>query len=155
MRQTDREGCCLPILGEFCWKAPAALPELGGRRPAQVLTAEPAYRPFRSATLQSKHIYSIATFLALAIMSPDILIRPLARPDADAASALRREAVIEAPHAFLISVDDNLAQDEANVRRALEAGVDSVILGAMNPGLCAMAGLYRVDRIKRRHVLTV
>ncbi len=86
-------------------------------------------------------------------MTFSIFIRPLTPADGDAAAALRREAIANAPTAFLTCVDDDLDDDELKLRAALELGDEPLVLGAFAPELCGLAGLYRTRHLRRQHVV--
>ena len=77
-------------------------------------------------------------------------IRRLAPGDVDAYAALRREMLVNAPHAFTASPGDDV--DPASIAASL-AGDGYAIVGAFDGvSLVAAAGINRERRAKRAHV---
>ena len=62
-------------------------------------------------------------------------IRTLNQDDAGELFRLRRNALLDAPLAFLASPEDDLASSEATVRELLKPQRDSVVFGAYTHGL--------------------
>ena len=76
----------------------------------------------------------------------------LLRPD-DAAVyvALRREALLDAPLAFLSSPEDDVAGSLEAARRQLRPSPHAAVFGAFDPALIGMLGLYRDRHRKAAH----
>ena len=83
-------------------------------------------------------------------MSPSD-IRILTEADAEPLFALRREALQQAPLAFLSSPEDDIASSVAAVAALLRAETGSAVFGAFAPALAGMAGLYRERHAKAGH----
>jgi GNAT superfamily N-acetyltransferase len=81
---------------------------------------------------------------------PGITIRPLEVGDVPAFIRMRRVALEQEPHSFGASIDDDRAMDLRFVEGSL-ADPDQVILGAFDPDLVGMVGIYRDRLIKARH----
>lgn len=80
------------------------------------------------------------------------MIRHLRPEDAEAYAAVRRQALLEAPLAFAASPADDSACSPDAVRQRLKQGPpDSIIIGAFEPKLIGMLGLYRDTHIKAAH----
>jgi RimJ/RimL family protein N-acetyltransferase len=79
------------------------------------------------------------------------LIRELQDDDAYAYADLRREALLEAPLAFVSSPDDDLVSSAEAVREQLRRTPDSVIIGAFRQRLVGALGLYRDPHVKLSH----
>src|SRR5258708_4742103 len=78
-------------------------------------------------------------------------IRILNQDDAGELFRLRRNALLDAPLAFLASPEDDLASSEATVRELLKPQRESVVFGAYTHGLIGMLGLYRSNQRKAAH----
>ncbi|HIC79978.1 MAG TPA: GNAT family N-acetyltransferase [Kiloniellaceae bacterium] len=83
-------------------------------------------------------------------MSPSD-IRILTVADAAALLALRREALEQAPLAFLSSPEDDIASSVEAVAALLRGETGSAVFGAFTPYLAGMAGLYRERHAKAAH----
>jgi len=84
-------------------------------------------------------------------MTNDIEIRRLTVDDAAAFTAVRQEALVREPHAFLSSPDDDRIRDAAAAEVCLTAE-NGVVIGAFDAGvLVGMVGLAREPRRKSRH----
>jgi ribosomal protein S18 acetylase RimI-like enzyme len=81
----------------------------------------------------------------------NVTIRVLGPADAVALFRLRRQALLEAPEAFLASPEDDLASSEAAVREQLGRGPESVVFGAMAEHVVGMLGVRRAQRLKTAH----
>jgi len=75
----------------------------------------------------------------------------LREPDAEAYAALRREALLDAPLAFASSPGDDFAASPEAVREHLRRAPSSVILGAFQPHLIGVIGLFRDRHVKASH----
>jgi ribosomal protein S18 acetylase RimI-like enzyme len=82
-------------------------------------------------------------------MSPHIRVLGIA--DAAALFELRRQALRDAPSAFLASPEDDLASSEDTVRQLLARAPESVVFGALTENLVGMLGLNRGNQIKSAH----
>lgn len=78
-------------------------------------------------------------------------IRRLIEGDAEALFALRREALVEAPLAFLASPEDDMASSVEAVQAMLRGETGAVVFGAFDGALAGMAGLYRERALKAAH----
>jgi ribosomal protein S18 acetylase RimI-like enzyme len=78
-------------------------------------------------------------------------IRTLSAGDAEALFELRRQALVDAPMAFLASPEDDLAASVTSVRDLLGGGTGSLVFGACEPRLVGMVGLYRESHVKAAH----
>ncbi len=78
-------------------------------------------------------------------------IRLLTPADAEAFIAIRREALTDAPLAFVESPEDDAALSLEFVREALERGPESVVFGAFAPALVGMLGVLRERSPKAAH----
>jgi RimJ/RimL family protein N-acetyltransferase len=78
-------------------------------------------------------------------------IRILTAADAGELFALRREALLDSPFAFLASPSDDLASSEAAVQEMLKRAPNSVVFGAHAPQLVGMLGLHRAQQVKAAH----
>jgi ribosomal protein S18 acetylase RimI-like enzyme len=79
-------------------------------------------------------------------------IRVLGITDAAALFELRRQALRDAPSAFLASPEDDLASSEETVRQLLARAPESVVFGALaTENLVGMLGLNRSNQIKSAH----
>jgi len=78
-------------------------------------------------------------------------IRPLTGADAGELVRLRREALEDAPFAFLASPSDDMAAREETVRAQLQRAPESIVFGAVCPGLVGMVGVYRAAQRKAAH----
>lgn len=84
-------------------------------------------------------------------MAAPALIRALRVEDAEAYVALRRQALLDAPLAFLSSPEDDLAASLDAVRAQLQQAPEAVVIGAFAPGLAGIVGLYRDRHRKAAH----
>lgn len=81
--------------------------------------------------------------------------RPLTHDDAEAYVVLRREMLLDSPWAFLASAGDDANGTVEGVGVTIGAA-GSVIFGVEDGGkLAAVAGLRRVERVKRRHIALI
>ncbi len=78
-------------------------------------------------------------------------VRELEPSDAAALCALRREALFDAPDAFLASPEDDIASSPEAVASLLTRTPDSVVFGAFDPELVGFIGLYRDTHVKAAH----
>jgi ribosomal protein S18 acetylase RimI-like enzyme len=79
-------------------------------------------------------------------------VRPLGPADVEAAVALRREALTDAPLAFAASPEKDFGSDPASVRARLADAPASLILGAFEGGrLVGVASAFREPHRKRAH----
>ena len=78
-------------------------------------------------------------------------IRILTAADAPELFALRRDALLDSPLAFLASPGDDLAASEAAVGDMLKRAPASVVLAACAPQLVGMLGLHRAHQLKAAH----
>ena len=78
-------------------------------------------------------------------------VRRVSESEAEALLALRREALTEAPLAFLASPESDVAASLEAVRAMLRGETGAVVLGAFAPELAGMAGLYREPQAKAAH----
>jgi GNAT superfamily N-acetyltransferase len=79
-------------------------------------------------------------------------VRALVEADVDAAIALRREALADAPLAFAASPVNDFGSDPDSVRARIAEAPKSVILGAFDAGrLVGMASVFRERQRKRAH----
>lgn len=78
-------------------------------------------------------------------------IRSLNESAAEALFVLRREALTQAPLAFLASPKDDLASSVEAVRAMLTAAGGPTVIGAFDKDLVGMAGLYRERHLKATH----
>jgi ribosomal protein S18 acetylase RimI-like enzyme len=78
-------------------------------------------------------------------------IRILNQDDTGELFRLRRNALLDAPLAFLASPEDDLASSEATVRELLKPQRESVVFGAYTHRLIGMLGLYRSNQRKAAH----
>lgn len=81
--------------------------------------------------------------------------RRLAIADAEALFALRQEALLQAPLAFLASPEDDIASSEEAVAALLRGETGSAVFGAFAPDMAGMAGLYRERHAKAAHKATL
>lgn len=81
---------------------------------------------------------------------PDLEIRPLRPGESDAFSEIRREYLTAHPLAFESSADADEATPDA-VARILASAPESVVIGAFNPDLVGVVGVYRSPAPKTRH----
>ncbi|HEY2463680.1 MAG TPA: GNAT family N-acetyltransferase [Steroidobacteraceae bacterium] len=65
--------------------------------------------------------------------------------------ALRRDALLDSPFAFLASPSDDLAASEAAVSEMLKRAPSSVVFAAGTPRLVGMLGLHRAHQLKAAH----
>ncbi len=79
------------------------------------------------------------------------MIRLLDETDAEAFVAIRRAALLEAPFAFLSSPEDDFAGSVEAVGERLRRAPDSVVVGAFEPDLVGVAGLFREPKVKTAH----
>lgn len=85
-------------------------------------------------------------------MTADILIRPLAAPDAEAFRALRLEALATAPEAFGSSYEEEARLSVEVFRERIPTAGPSAIFGAfMDGSLVGVAGFAVRDRVKSSH----
>ena len=77
-------------------------------------------------------------------------IRRLGPDDAGLYLPLRRRGLVEEPHSFGASPEDDHASSETHLRQTL-ADQDQVIFGAFAPALVGTVGIYRDRLIKARH----
>lgn len=77
--------------------------------------------------------------------------RRLTPDDAEAYFALRREALLREPLAFLSSPEDDRASTVDAVRELLSRAPESVIYGAFEGGLVGCIGIYREPKSKAAH----
>jgi ribosomal protein S18 acetylase RimI-like enzyme len=84
-------------------------------------------------------------------------IRLLEEQDAAALFGLRRQALLDAPFAFLASPEDDRLSSAAAAREQLKNGApDSVVFGAFqDQQLVGMLGLYRGDHVKTAHKINL
>jgi len=78
-------------------------------------------------------------------------IRILDGTDAEAFAALRHEALLDAPLAFLSSPDDDRAAVLASTRRMLGLAPASVVFGAFADELVGIVGVRQDDHVKAAH----
>jgi RimJ/RimL family protein N-acetyltransferase len=78
-------------------------------------------------------------------------IRALGDADADAYVAIRQDALLDAPFAFTASPGDDVASSPAAVREQLRRAPEAMILGAFDPQLVGIIGLYRDRHQKAFH----
>lgn len=78
-------------------------------------------------------------------------IRTLVPDDAPQLLKLLREAVTDAPLAFVTAIDDDIASSVALVREELARAPDTVVFGAFDDGMIGMLWFGRETRTKRRH----
>jgi RimJ/RimL family protein N-acetyltransferase len=78
-------------------------------------------------------------------------IRILTAEDAPELFALRRDALLDSPFAFLASPSDDLAASEAAVSEMLKRAPTSVVFAATTPRLVGMLGLHRAHQVKAAH----
>ena len=78
-------------------------------------------------------------------------IRRLSEGDAEALFALRREALVEAPLAFLASPEDDMASSVEAVQAMLRGETGAVVFGAFDGVLAGMAGISRERAMKAAH----
>ena len=81
----------------------------------------------------------------------NVTIRLLTPADAEAFVAIRREALTDAPLAFVESPEDDAALSLEFVRTALDRGPESVVFGAFAPALVGMLGVLRERSPKTAH----
>ena len=79
------------------------------------------------------------------------MIRHLREEDAQAYATLRREALLDAPHAFASSPADDLSSDPEVVREQLRRAPKFVIIGAFENELIGAVGLHRDRHLKASH----
>jgi ribosomal protein S18 acetylase RimI-like enzyme len=79
------------------------------------------------------------------------VIRHLQVDDAEAYLELRRQALLEAPGAFMASAEDDLVATAEAVREQLRRAPDTVIVGAFRERLVGIVGLYRDRHLKAAH----
>lgn len=90
-----------------------------------------------------------------------IRVQLLEPADAERYVVLRREMLLDSPHAFSASPEQDRGSDVEGVRRQLADPGEYVIAGAMEEGggkrspLLAAAGLMRAPAQKRRHVANI
>jgi RimJ/RimL family protein N-acetyltransferase len=78
-------------------------------------------------------------------------IRILTAEDARELFALRRDALLDSPFAFLASPSDDVAASEAAVSEMLKRAPTSVVFAASTPQLVGMLGLNRPHHVKAAH----
>jgi RimJ/RimL family protein N-acetyltransferase len=78
-------------------------------------------------------------------------IRILGPADAEAYAALRTEALVDSPLAFLSSPDDDLAATVARTRPMLARAPGSVVFGVFAEGLLGIVGIRQDDHVKAAH----
>jgi RimJ/RimL family protein N-acetyltransferase len=84
---------------------------------------------------------------------PGITTRPLTPAEAPLFAALRREALLDTPHAFSNTPEEDRPVDDT--ARAL-AGPGYAIIGAFDhTSLVGIAGLIREPRLKLAHIATI
>ena len=79
------------------------------------------------------------------------MIRRLTEDDLEPVIVLRREALIDAPHAFFTSPSEDVGSDPASLRRVLSGSSEQAIFGAWDGWLVGILGVYRQRRLKERH----
>lgn len=79
------------------------------------------------------------------------MIRPLTEADAEELVSLRRTSLLDVPLAFTSSPEDDVAASVENVLALLRGAPDQFVVGAFEPGLVGMAGLYRDPHAKASH----
>jgi len=78
-------------------------------------------------------------------------VRALEPGDTDAFLRIRREALETDPAAFESSVGDDRGLDPAFVREMLGAKDGRAVIGAFDPGLVGIVGVYRDSHLKAAH----
>jgi len=79
-------------------------------------------------------------------------VRLLTAEDAEAWFALRREMLVDTPHSYLASPEDDSFTTVEVVRERLSNAPESVVFGAfVEGGLVGAVGLFREERVKTRH----
>jgi RimJ/RimL family protein N-acetyltransferase len=93
------------------------------------------------------------------LLAGDISIRLIRDSDLDAYKALRLEALREHPEAFGTDYDEDLGQPESVWIDRLTNSIDNpggcIALADAGGELAAMAGVFRRDSVKVRHVATI
>lgn len=80
------------------------------------------------------------------------MIRPITDADVEAAAALRREALQDAPLAFAASPEGDLASDPDAIRARIADAPDSVTFGAFEGHrLVGLVSVFRERHAKRAH----
>jgi RimJ/RimL family protein N-acetyltransferase len=79
------------------------------------------------------------------------MIRLLREEDVEDWLALRREALLDAPLAFVSSPEDSFALDAEAMREQLRRTPESVVLGAFDEHLVGSVGLHRDRHRKASH----
>ena len=82
-------------------------------------------------------------------------LRPLTPDDAEAYVALRRAMLLDAPHAFLSSPEDDRGSKVEEVRERLASEGDDVTYGVFAQELCGAVGLHRERHEKAAHKVLV
>lgn len=84
-----------------------------------------------------------------------VRLRRLRGDDAREYVRLRREMLLDTPHAFASSPEDDLASDEVETRRRLDESENAVFGAWEGETLVASAGVYRARHLKAAHRATV
>lgn len=79
------------------------------------------------------------------------MIRQLGAEDAETYVELRRQALQDAPGAFVASAEDDLVATAEAVREQLRRAPESVLIGAFQERLVGTVGLYRDRHVKAAH----
>lgn len=82
-------------------------------------------------------------------------VRLLNPDDARAYCTLRAEALLDAPHAFLASPEDDVATSPEHIATHLTHAGYAIAGAFENGGLVAIAGMMRLSKIKARHRASV
>ncbi|MEZ6241630.1 MAG: GNAT family protein [Phycisphaerales bacterium] len=78
--------------------------------------------------------------------------RKLTPDDADAYLRLRHEMLLDSPWAFLSSPGDDVAEDRVEFGKKLREPENAILaIDGEDGSLLAVAGVYRVSRLKMRH----
>ena len=79
------------------------------------------------------------------------MIRRLDETDLDVLIAIRREALVTDPRSFTASPGSDLGLDHEFVRASMAETSTQAYLGAFDPDVIGMAGVYRYPKEKERH----
>jgi len=80
------------------------------------------------------------------------VIRPITDADVEAAAALRREALLDAPLAFAASPEGDLGSDPEAIQARIADAPDSMTFGAFEEGrLVGLVSVFRETHAKRAH----